>query len=421
VSDASKPRGPDSVRRSLSWTLFGELSFALSQWLALMVLAKLGSAEALGRYSLGLAVATPIVLFANLHLRPIYVVDVRSRWGFADFLGLRSLLLPLALILVAGVCVVRDWPWETAAVVMLIAVVRVSEGASDIYYARAQRAETMNPIGISRALRGVLSIALLAGGLALADDVVALALVAAAMVLHTLLYDRRKAAAIEIPGDPSGTSMHPRFRGEALRSLFSEALPIGVAAALLALTANVPAYVLEQRHGLAAVGILAAVMSIRQVASVINMALGNAANARLAKLSVDNPRGFWRLLAKLLALASVLNGVGLLVVVLFGDLYLRYAYTAEYEQYLPQLVLASIAAVILGLTNILSQTLTALSHFRAQLWINLVVVGVAVGLSLWLIPARGLDGAVETSLLIAALRFVIYVAANLILGPRSNA
>lgn len=414
-------RGPDSVRRSLSWTLFGELSFALSQWLSLMVIAKLGSPEALGRYSLGFAVATPIVIFAGLHLRPIYVVDVRSRWGFADFLGLRSLVLPLALVVVGAVCLVRGWPWQTAAVVMLVALVRVSESASDIYYARAQRAERMNPIGISRALRGLWSIVLLALGLAIADDVVALALVAAAMLLHTLLYDRRAAAKVEIPGDPTGAATRPRWRPNALRSLLREALPMGVAATLLALSANIPAYVLEQQHGLAVVGILAAVLSIRQVSGVINMALGNAAIARLAKLAHANPRGFWQLLGKLLGLVLLLNGAGLLVIALFGDLYLRWFYTPDYEPYLPQLLLASIAAVVLGLANLLSQTLTALSHFRAQLWINLVVVGLTIAVSMWLIPARGLDGAVETTLLIAALRFVIYVAANMILGPRKQA
>jgi O-antigen/teichoic acid export membrane protein len=415
----SKP--PDSVRRSLSWTLFGELSFALAQFLSYMIIAKLGSPEELGRYSLGFAVATPIVIFANLHLRPIYVVDVRSRWGFADFLGLRTLLWPLALLVIAGVCLARGWSWETAAVVMLVALVRVSESASDIYYARAQRAETMNPIGISRALRGLWSIVLLTLGLVLANDVVALALVAGAMLLHTQLYDRRKAAAIEIPGDPTGSSMRPRFRSDALRGLLREALPMGVAATLLALTANIPSYLLEHHDGVAAVGILAVALSIRQVSSVLNMAVGNAAIARLAKLSIDNARGFWRLLGKLLGLVLALNGAGLLVIVLFGDLYLRYCYTPEYEPYQPQLVLASIAAVVLGLANILSQTLTALSHYRVQLWINLTVVGITAVLSMWLIPARGLDGAIETSLLVACLRLLIYVAANLILGPRSKA
>lgn len=418
MSDEPKP--PDSVRRSLSWTLFGELCNAAAQWFSLMVIAKLGSAEALGRYSLGLAIATPIVIFANLHLRPIYVVDTRSRWGFADFLGLRSLLLPLALLIVAGVCLARGWPWQTSAVVMLIAVLRVSEGASDIFYARAQRAEHMDPIGISRALRGVWWIGLLSLGLTFANDVVAVALVAAAMLAHTWLFDRRKAAAVEIPDDPTGTSMRPRFDAQALRGLLREALPIGVAAGLLGLTANIPAYVLEDRRGVAAVGILAAVLSIRQAASVINMALGNAAIARLAKLSVDDARGFWRLLAKLMGVVVLLNGLGVAVVALFGDLYLRYGFAPEYESYVPQLVLASIAAVIVGLANILSQTLTALSQFRIQLWINLVVVIVTAAVAFWRIPAHGLDGAVETFLVIASFRFVIYVGANLVLGPRAK-
>jgi O-antigen/teichoic acid export membrane protein len=278
----------------------------------------------------------------------------------------------------------------------------------------------MNPIGISKATRGILWLGLLALGLVLADEVVALALVAAAMLLHTLLYDRRKAGAVEIPGDPTGNSLQPRFRPEALRSLLREALPIGMAAGLLALSLNIPIYVLERQHGLAAVGILAAVFSIRQVSGVINMALGNAAIARLAKHSVDNPRGFWRLLGKLLALVLFLNGAALVVIVLFGDLYLRYGFRPEYEAYVPQLVLASIGAVIVGLANILSQTLTALSQFRMQFWINFAVVVITVVVSAWLIPARGLDGAVETFVIVASLRLAIYVAANLILGPRTK-
>lgn len=413
------PRKPDSIRRSLSWTLFGELSFAAAQWFSLMVIAKLGSSEALGRYALGLAVATPVVILASLHLRPIYVVDTRSRWGFADFLGLRTLLLPVALLVIAGICLGSGWPWRTTAVVMLVALVRVSEASSDIYYARAQRAETMNPIGISRALRGVWSISLLGLGLALSgDEVLAMSLVAAAMVAHTFSFDRRKAAAVEILGDPSGLDLRPRFDRNTLRSLAREALPMGLAAALLGLSANIPAYVLEQGHGVAAVGILAAVLSIRQASGVINMALGNAAIARLAKLSVNDARGFWRLLAKLVGLVVVLNGAGLVLIAGFGDLYLRYGYGLEYEAYLPQLLLASVAAVIVGVANILSQTLTALSHFRAQLWINAAVVLAAAGLAAWLIPARGIVGAVETFALISCFRLLIYVAANLGLGPR---
>ncbi|KIG14827.1 Heteropolysaccharide repeat unit export protein [Enhygromyxa salina] len=412
---------PDSVGRSLSWTLLGELSFAAAQWLALIVVAKLGSPEALGRYSLGLAVATPIIILANLHLRPIYVVDTRARWGFADYLGLRAIMLPLALGVTAGVCLIRGWPWQVAAVVCLLGVIRVAGSVSDILYGRAQRAQKMDTIGISRAVQGGLWIGLLALGLVLGDEVLALGMVAAGLTLHMLFYDRRRAAQVQVADDPlaSGRSLRPRFDRVRLRGLAWEALPMGVAAGLLGLTGNVPTYVLEDTHGLEAAGFFAAVLSVIQASGVVNVALGNAAIPKLARLSVDDARGFWVLLVKLLGLVVVLNGVGVVIVALIGDAYLRYAYTPEYAVYLPELVVASITAVVLGLANMLSQTLTALSRFRLQLWLNLAALGCSVGVGLWLIPTRGIAGAIQTLLVLAGFRLVLYLTANIAVGPRA--
>ena len=417
-----------TVRRSLSWTLFGELIFAACQWLSLMVVAKLGSPEALGRYSLGLAVATPIFVLANLHLRPVYVVTVRddpqigrARRLFAHYFGLRLALLPPALLAVAAFCLLRGWPMATVMVVVLVGLIRASDSASDILYARAQRAETMTSMGISRALRGLLWIGLLAAGLlAGGDEGAALALVAAALMLFTVIYDLRSAARIP-EGDGGGegwASVRPRFDREPLLAIAGHALPMGIAAALLGFTVNVPAYVLEGSHGLEEVGFFAAVLSILQASGVVNLALGNAAIPRLARLAVDDARGFWRLLAGLLALVAALNGLGLLLVLWVGDLYLRLAYTPDYVVYQPQLVLAAVAAVVVGLANMLSQTLTALSRFRAQLWINIAGLVFSISFALWWIPGRGVNGAIDTLLVLAGFRLVVYVLANLFFGPR---
>ncbi|WP_045115328.1 lipopolysaccharide biosynthesis protein [Plesiocystis pacifica] len=418
------PTAPGSIRRSLSWTLLGEGVFAACQWFSLMVVAKLGSPEALGRYALGLAVATPIIVLANLHLRPIYVVDVRSRWRFGDYLRLRMLLIPGALAATAGVCLVRGWPALTIGVVLLVALIRASGSATDILYARAQRAEAMDPIGISRAVRGVLWIGMLALGLALGGELLALGLAAAALLLFTLAYDLPRAQAATGPDDLA-PSPPGEARRRALRALAWEALPMGVAGGLLGIAGNVPAYVLEASHGLEQVGFFAAVLSIIQASGVFNMALGNAAIPRLAKLAnVDADEGdarqFWRLLAKLLGLVLVLNGLGVLAVALIGDLYLRVAYTADYVAYLPQLVLASGAAVVLGLANMLSQTLTALGRFRMQLVLNAVALGFALAIALWRIPTGGLTGAVETLMAVAAFRFALYLGANAAVGPRAR-
>lgn len=408
---------PPSLRRSLSWTLLGELVFAACQWISLMVVAKLGSPEALGRYALGLAVATPVIVLANLHLRPIWVVDVRerpeherARW--ADYLGLRLLMQPIALAVVALICLIRGWPSTTVAVVLSIALIRTAGSMSDIFYAPAQRAERMDPIGISRALAGIAWLGMLTLGLALGSELLALGLVALASFALMLTWDLHHAKRHE--------SMRPRLDRQALQRVAWIALPMGLAAGLLGVTGNLPAYVLELDHGLAEVGFFAAVLSILQASGVVNVALGNAAIPRLAKLAVGDPPGFWRLLIKLLGLVTLLNGLGLILVLAFGELYLRLAYTPDYAVYLPQLVIAAIAAIVLGLANMLSQTLTALGRFRSQLVLNVIALICSLVLSLWLIPGHGIAGAVWALLGLAIIRLVVYALANLFLGPPAN-
>jgi O-antigen/teichoic acid export membrane protein len=418
MSDADEPNtqaesdDARTVAHSLSWTLLGELGFAAGQWLALVALAKLATPEALGRYSLGLAVATPVIVLCNLHLRPVWVVDVEGRTRFEHVFALRLLALPLALAITAGVVLVRGWGFETAAVIMLLGVVRAAGSLSDICYARAQRAEHMDTIGISRLTRGVLWLGALCLGLVLGDELLAVGLVAAVLVLHTLVYD--------LPAARRHGELRPRFDGPQLRRVLVLALPMGLAGGVLGVSANVPAYVLEAEADLAAVGFFAAVLSIQQASGVLNMALGNAAIPRLAKLAHGDARGFWRLLLRLLGLVALLNGVGVALVVVFGELYLRLAFEPQYAEYLPELIVASLAALVVGLANMLSQTLTSLSQFRLQLGLNLLAL-VFSGVSAWLlIGAWGLRGAIWSLVALAGFRFVIYVAAVAWAGPRGD-
>jgi O-antigen/teichoic acid export membrane protein len=400
------------VARSLSWTLLGELGFAAGQWLALVVLAKLASPEALGRYSLGLAVATPIMLLCSLHLRPVWVVDVEGRVRFEHAMALRLLGVPATLLLTAAVVLIRGWSLEVAAVVMMIAVVRAAGSISDICYARAQRAERMRSIGISRLSQGVLWVAALAIGLWLGGELLAVGLVAAVMLIHVVAFD--------LPAARRHGEVRPKFEGPALLRLLRYALPMGLAGALLGVSSSVPAYVLEAKADLAAVGFFAVALTILQASGVLNMAMGNAAIPRLARLAADDARGFWRLLVRVLGLLALLNGLGVALVYLFGEAYLRSAFTPEYAQYLPELMVASVAALVLGLTNMLSQTLTSLSQFRLQLWLNLIALGFSCVAAWLLIDEWGLRGAIWSLVALAGFRLVLCLVAVIWVGPRAR-
>ena len=85
-----------SLRRSFSWMFAGNVLYAASLWGIISALTKLGSPEAVGRYALATAVATPLMLFANLQLRPIMATDNDGRFEFRDYLALRLICLPIA-------------------------------------------------------------------------------------------------------------------------------------------------------------------------------------------------------------------------------------------------------------------------------------------------------------------------------------
>ncbi|MEX1366168.1 MAG: hypothetical protein AB1Z98_23790 [Nannocystaceae bacterium] len=382
------------------WSLAGEGLYAAGTFGALVLLARLGSVEALGQFTLGMAIATPAILLTNLHLRPAYVID-EGGWRYPEYLSLRLLTIPLALVITAVAAWLGGLDGRTAAVVLAVGGLRAWEALSDILLAPAQKAERMAAIGRSRALRGLLTAGGLGVGLALTGDLLvglglSLALLGGLSLLHDARVARRFASARARP---------PSRR---LLRLARHTLPIGLAAALLAASVNLPAYVLERSFELTTLGYFGAVMSVVYVAGVLNVSLGNAAIPRLARRAGSGQ--LRSLLLRLLLVVTALNGALVLGTVLLGPTYLRLAYGEAYAAYAPELTLAAVAAAVAGVANMLSQTVTALGRFGQQLRINLIgVVGSAVA-ALWLVPSGGLRGAVWAVLALASLRLCIYVA-----------
>ncbi len=386
-----------------AWSLLGEGVYAAGLLATSVVLARLGSVEALGQYTLGLAIATPAILLTNLHLRPAYVVDERARFG--DYLGLRRWTIPLALALTAVVALLGGHGWRTAAMILAVGGLRAWESLSDILLAPAQRAQQLAAVGRSRALRGVLTATGLGLGLlATGDALVGMALALVLLGGLSLGLDARTAQRFAVVEPPAAA-------GARLR-LVRRTLPIGLAAALLATSTQVPAYVLEHTHDVTTLGQLGAVMSVAYVAQLLNVALGNAAIPRLAARQRER-RGLLRLLVRLLVLVAVCDGLLLVGVVGLGETYLRVVFGEGYGALSPELVIAAAAASVAGLGNMLSQAVTAMGRFGQQLAINVAGLVGSVGLAAWLVPGGGLRGAMWALLALAGLRLAIYTAALL--------
>src|ERR1035438_7188079 len=140
VRPFTKPRG--SLRLNFSWTIVGNVIYGGTQWGILVLLARLGDAEAVGQFSLGLAIAAPVMLFASLSLRAVQATDARFQVQFRDYAGLRILMTITAVSVIFGIGGVL-YRGETTLTIAAFALTKGIESLSDVVYGLWQQQERM--------------------------------------------------------------------------------------------------------------------------------------------------------------------------------------------------------------------------------------------------------------------------------------
>lgn len=129
---AQQPK-PLTLRRNFSWTFVGNFVYAACQWGMLVVLAKLGTPEMVGQFTLGLAVTAPVIMFTNLQLWAVLVTDAKNEYIFGDYLGLRLFMTGLALAIIIGITLVAGYRWETSLVILLVGLSKAVESISEVF------------------------------------------------------------------------------------------------------------------------------------------------------------------------------------------------------------------------------------------------------------------------------------------------
>lgn len=405
---------PLSLRANFSWTLAGNLVYAASSWLMLVVLAKLGTTESVGKFALGLAVTAPIILFAQLQLRAVQATDTKAEYRFQDYLGLRIVMLLAALGLITLIAAAGGYAPDTALTILIIGLGKAVDALSDVMYGRFQHDERMNLISTSLMLKGSLSLLFLGLAFALTGSVVWAAFgwgVASLLVL--LGYDLRNIQTILRPADSAPNTllidrMAPRFHAATIRQLAWLALPLGITMLLISLNANIPQYFIERFIGESGVGIFAAIAYLITAGTIVISALGQSASPRMARLYAnDQLREFRRLEIRLLLIALLLGVLGVVLSLVAGGAILSSLYQPEYGEYADVLAILALAGGIGFASSFAGYSITAARRFRVQPIITGAVLLVTATSCLVLIPLLGLRG--------AALAIVISMSAQFLL------
>lgn len=402
-----------SLRANFSWTLVGNVVYAGCQWGMLSVLAKLGTPEMVGQFSLGLAIGAPMFTLANLQLRAVQATDARQEYDFSDYLALRLITSALALLVVAGIAVIADYRPEMVLVVFALGLYKAMQSLSDVFHGLMQKRERMDYIARALIFKGPLALVAFAASVYLTRSVAWAGVGLVAVYLLVLFYERRAAGRVLAGAEPEG--LRPRWQPARLAALTRLALPLGVVMMLISLNTNIPRYVIERTLGEAELGFFSAMAYVQVAGTTIVGALGQAASPPLARYHAQGQRGAYvALLGRLLAIAALVGLAGVVVAMTLGRPLLALLYGAEYAARPEVFTWLMVAAAVSYVASILGYGMTAARRFRPQLPLFALTAGVMTAASAVLVPRYELIGAAWALLLVALGQVVgsVYVIAN---------
>jgi O-antigen/teichoic acid export membrane protein len=403
---------PLTLRRNFSWTFTGHLVYAASQWGMLVLLAKLGSPEMVGQFTLGLAVTAPVIMFSNLQLRQIQATDAKGEYVFSDYLGLRLIATALALLIIAGITLKAGYRWETSLVILAIALAKAFESISDVFYGLIQQHERMDRIAIALMIKGPLSLLLLGIGVSLTGSVVGGSMGLAVawglvlfgwdlrngrLILNNSSQGRDREDVLVTDAEPANSQnpLYPRWEGKTLGKLVWLALPLGLVMMLGSLNTNIPRYFLERYLGERELGIFSAISYLMVAGNIVVSALAQSASPRLAKYyAAGNSTAFRTLLWKLVGVGLMLGAGGVFVAVVAGREILTLLYKPEYGERADLFAWLMVVAGITYVASFLGYGITAARYFQVQMPLFALVTGASGLACLWLIPTMGVQGAV---------------------------
>lgn len=394
---------PLSIRRGFTWTLTSNVVFAISQWGILAVLAKAGSQHIVGQFAIGLAISTPIFMFAGLELRILLATDRVNSFAFRHYLLLRLIGGGLAMAISTAIAY-WQYPESTALVIVAVSFGKLVEMIVDTYHGLLQSFERMDHVSRSTFMHGIVSCGFLAVAIVVTQSVfVATMMSAIGRLMILIMYDIPVSSpfrSIRVSGseqDATSTDAGAESVAASIRSSLRLAIlgmPLAIKVLLISLNNNVARYFVAAFCGLSGLGLFVPITAVSTAGTSITRALNQAVAAPLAVCKAAGDFAMFRLIVtRLMAIYAVVGLCGIGVATLFGGPLLGLLFLPEYAAYSNVLVLGMVAATVQFFAGILDLAMIALRRVNILVPLSFLTLAL-VTLTCWLwVPTYGMSGA----------------------------
>lgn len=373
-----------SIGANFGVVFVGRLVFGLTQWLWIVLIAKFGTANDLGAYSLALSICLTTFALVCMNTRILLAADHTGKCMLGAFIGLRLLCISASVICLIPFVMHMDIGDVLGATILFT----VFDQASDIFYGIFQRHERMRPMAISEIVKSVARLA--TGGITLAKTgslIDALFARAAVNATVLLIYEWPAVFALE------GKNLRPIFVWRQIKPLILKALPLIIAIVGPTVATSVPQYILAAYWDLREIGVMGILLSLLAALRIPSGALGNILVPRFAKLWHADCIALHRAIKTTITAGMLGGAIGAVAIYFLGVIFLDFCFGSiiANRAILLNWVLAS--AVAGWVREVYACALIGAGMLRTLANISLVTAVAGCALALVLVPAWGAGGA----------------------------
>ena len=404
------------LKSNVLWLSSSRFVYAMMQWLTVISIARLGSAEMLGLYTYSVALISPIIILSQLNMRSFVVTDAISKYECSEYYTTRIIMTIVVLTCCIIYMVFFNKDLMLLWVLLLVLAFKCIESMSDILNAFQQKSEKMSIVAVSNILRGCLLFASVGFSLYVFDSLVTgLILVSITWFLIFIFFDLFNLKELKIK-----LTLDKQKSYEIIRECF----PLGIIGALVSVGLYVPSYVIESNFGYKEVGIFVSLMYFLQIGRLFMGSIVQAIAPKVSRICVGNTKSSIIKLALMLMFSGVLFSILFIVFMSYlGEHLLLLIYGEEFVQYINVLLLIIYASSVGFMNQFMGILLTSMRSFKKMLLVQLIQVFTVVYVCVMYIPTYGLIAAAYSviagsSILFAFNLVIFYLSINQVSNNR---
>lgn len=384
-----------NILNRAKWLLGGNLIFSLSQWLIMIMVARLASKENLGQYALALAIVLPIYALTNLQLRPLFILDDNGnkKYNYSNFYYLRLLSSFIGFL----ICIIFGFYYnEILLILLIVAGIKFLESLSDIIYAFYNSKDKTYLISKSLLLKGMGGVLVCFLGLIYFNFNWTIFFILLNYLFIWYFLDNKFILKTE---EISQKKLNLK--------ILSQAIPMGITLGLVTLQSSIPRIFLNHYENTELVGVLSVLSYFVIVGSIFINSICQYLSPKIVKYWMSDIQEFKKSYIIMQIISIFFGFLVLFVCYFFGNMILNLVYGEKFIEYEQELNLVMFSGVFLYLSTVNGFTLTAIGYVGKQVYIFTFIVLITLLSSYILIPKFGIDGAIYSMVIAYFSQFLV--------------